>query len=75
MTSEKTRIKNFEFYLHQVKDIYKIISGPDFRSVARILFEMKFGFCHARDLWIATENSDLSPTRKYRFVLCPLSFK
>ena len=75
MTSEKTRINIFAFHLYQVKGIYKTISGPDFSSVACILFEMNLGFCHTRDLWIATENSDLSPTRKYRFALCPLSFK
>ena len=73
MTSDKTRINIFAFHPYQVKGIYKTINGPDFSSVACILFEMKFGFCHARDLWIATENSDLSPS--YRFVLCPLSFK
>lgn len=73
MTSEKTRINIFAFHLHQVKGIYKTNSGPDFSSVACILFEMKFGFCHARDLWIAIENYDLSPT--YPFALCPLSFK
>ena len=75
MTSEKTRIKNFAVHLHQVKGIYKTISGPDFSSVAFFLFDMNFGFCHIRNLWIATENSDLSRTRKYRFALCPLSFK
>ena len=76
MPSEKTRINIFAFHLHQVKGIYKTISGPDFSSVAYILFELKFGFCHARDLWITTENFDLSPTREYRFAfMCPLSFK
>ena len=74
MISEKTRIKNFEFFLHQAKCIYKIISEPDFSSVACFFCEI-FGFCHTRDLWIASENSDLSPTRKYRFALCSLSFK
>ena len=38
MTSEKTRIKNFEFYLHQIEGIYKIISGPDFNSVGILDF-------------------------------------
>ena len=77
MTSEKTRINIFAFHLYQVKGIYKTISGPDFSSVACFLFEMNyyFRFCHIRNLWIATENSDLSPTRKYRFALCSLSFK
>ena len=75
MISEKTSIKNFEFYFHQVKGIYKIISGPDFSSEANFSSGMYFGFCHKRDLWIATENSDLSSTQKYRFALCFLSFK
>ena len=77
MTSEKTRINIFAFHLHQVKGIYKTISGPDFSSVARFLFEVNyyFGFCRMCDLWIATENSDLSPTRKYRFALYYISFK
>lgn len=46
MTSEKTRIKIFAVHLHQVKGIYKTISGPDFSSVAFFLLEMNFGFCH-----------------------------
>ena len=36
------RIKNFEFYIHQVKVINKTISGPDFSLVACFLFEMDF---------------------------------
>ena len=52
MTSQKTRIKNFVFYLHQVKGIYKIISGPDFSSVANYFSEMNFEFCHIRNLWL-----------------------
>ena len=58
MTSQKTRIQTFEFYLHRAKGISKIISGPDFSSVTHFFSEMNFGLCHMRNLWIASENSD-----------------
>ena len=59
MTSEKTRIKIFAVHLHQVKGIYKTISGPDqFGSIFFVGDEFRI-LSHVGNLWIATENSDL----------------